>query len=185
MRQIDNWDEIQEQQPGQFDNPAPGGYIARIVNVEDNEKREYLRIEWDFAEGEYKGNNVETFNRAGFWPIALIRSYKPKALGFFKAFKTSVELSNRGYFFDCANPTGLAGKLMGVVLGEEEYVKGSGEVSKRPYVYQVRSVKAIQDGDFKVPELKKLITEQVPAPKPGEQFHRVETLDDDDDCPFL
>lgn len=183
MRNIDNWDDIQEQQPGEFDRPGPGGYIARIVHVEDNEEKEYLRIEWDFEEGGYKGANAETFNRAGFWPITLIRSYKPKALGFFKAFKTSVEMSNRGYVFDCANPAGLAGKLMGVVLGEEEYAKSTGEIGTRPYVYQVRSIKAIQGGDFDVPKLKRLTGEQAPAAKPSGQFQPVEELDDDD-LPF-
>ena len=178
-----NWDDIQEQQPGEFDQPAPGAYIAHIINVDDLEDKQYLRIEWDFHEGQYKGSNAETFNRAGFWPIALIRSYKPKALGFFKAFKTSVEASNKGYAFDCANPGGLAGKLMGVVLGEEEYLNGKGEVRKRLYVYQVRSVKAIQTGDFKVPELKRLAPTQ--ADKPEQQFRSVDPLDDDyDDCPF-
>lgn len=179
-----NWDEVQEQQPGEYGRPAPGGYIARIVNVDDDEKKQYLRIEWDFEEGEYQGSNAETFNRAGFWPTALIRSYKPKALGFFKAFKTSVELSNRGYVFDCAHPAALAGKLMGVVLGEEEYINGMDKRKTRLYVYQVRSVKAIRDGDFKTPDLKKLSAGQAPAAKQGGQFQHVEDLEDDDDCPF-
>lgn len=183
MININNWDDIQEQQPGQFDRPSPGGYIARIVNVEDREDKEYLRIEWDFAEGEYKGNNAETFNRAGFWPIALIRSYKPKALGFFKAFKTSVEASNRGYVFK-NDPPSLVGKALGVVLGEEEYVKGNGEIGKRLYVYQVRSVKAIQDGNFDIPELKRLSAKQPPAPKPDERFQPADAPDDDEDLPF-
>lgn len=185
MRNIDNWDDIQEQQPGEYPRPAPGGYIARIVNVEDDEKKEYLRIEWDFDEGGYKGNNAETFNRAGFWPIALYRSYKLKAMGFFKAFKTSVEMSNRGYSFECARPGALAGKLMGVVLGEEEYVKQDQTVGKRLYVYQVRSVKAIRDGDFDVPALKRLSDGQASTSKPaGQQFQPVEALEDDDELPF-
>ena len=120
-----NWNEIQEQQPGDYSGPVPGAYIARIINVEDREDKEYLRIEWDFDEGEYKGSNAETFNRAGFWPITLIRSYKQKALGFFKAFKTSVEMSNRGYVFQ-NDPPSLIGKLMGVVLGEVPHARYSG-----------------------------------------------------------
>lgn len=156
MREVKNWDDIEERQPGEFERPAPGGYIARIVSVEDNEEKEYLRIEWDFEEGEHRGSNAATFNRAGFWPTVLIRSYKEKALGFFKAFKTSVELSNRGYVFDCANTQGLENKLMGVVLGEEEYVKKAGDIGTRLYVYQARTVKAIRDGDFKIPELKRM-----------------------------
>lgn len=161
MRQIDNWDEIQE--TGEFERPAPGGYIARIVTVEDDEEKEYLRIEWDFEEGRYKGDNAATYNRAGFWPIVLIRSYKEKALGFFKAFKTSVELSNPRYVFDTRNVHTLEGKLMGIVLGEEEYLKKDGTIGTRSYVYQVRTVDAIKKGDFKIPELKRL--ENRPAPQ--------------------
>lgn len=183
MRNID-WDGVQERQPGDFERPGPGGYIARIVNVEDMEEKEYLRIEWDFEEGTHRGDNAATFARAGFWPIALIRSYKPNAQGFFKAFKTSVEASNRGYIFH-NDPPSLEGKLMGVVLGEEEYVSGKGDLRTRLYVYQIRSVKAIQSGDFKVPELKKLSSEQVSNAKPDRQFQEVDPLgDDDDDCPF-
>ena len=131
MRQIENWDEIQE--ASEFERPAPGGYIARIVTVEDEEEKEYLRIEWDFEEGAYKGDNAATFNRAGFWPNALIRSYKKTAERFFKAFITSVEVSNPRYRFDPKNPKphDLEGKRMGVVLGEEEYIKKDGTTGVR------------------------------------------------------
>ena len=75
-----NWDEVQE--ASEFDNPKPGAYIATICRVEDVEEKEYLLIEWDFAEGAYKDNNRDTFARAGFWPIQLRRSYKPSAWAF-------------------------------------------------------------------------------------------------------
>lgn len=178
-----NWDEVQEQQPGDFNNPIPGAYIARITRVEDAEEKKCLRIEWDFAEGEHKGKNAETFSHAGFWPITLFRSYKPTAQGFFKAFKTAVEMSNRGYVFH-NDPPSLTGRLMGVVLGEEEYTNGKGELKTRLYVYQVRSVKAIQAGDFKVPALKKLAPGQALAAK-AESGGRGQYEYTDDDCPFL
>lgn len=177
-----NWDEVQEQQPGDFNSPVPGAYIARILHVDDMEEKKCLRIEWDFAEGEYKDNNAETFGRAGFWPITLFRSYKPAAQGFFKAFKTAVETSNRNYVFR-NDPRSLEGRYMGVVLGEEEYISGKGELKTRLYVYQVRSTKAIQAGDFKIPELKKLAPGQAPAPKPENTPPAYEYTDDD--CPFL
>lgn len=187
MIQINNWDSIQEQQPGEYNAPVPGGYTAIIVRVDDNEKKEYLAIEWDFISGEYRGANQETFDRAGFWPTVLRRSYKPTALGFFKAFKTAVEESNRGYIFSTQDVQALAGKRMGVVLGEEEYRKNNGKVGKRLYVYQVRSVKSIQDGDFKIPELKKL-TEQSGGGYGG-YSHNIPDFtpaddEDDDNVPF-
>lgn len=181
MRQIDNWDDIQEA-AGDFERPAPGGYIARIVNVEDVEEKEYLRIEWEFEEGTYKGDNTATYNRAGFWPLTLIRSYKEKALGFFKAFKTSVEASNPRYVFSTRNVHSLESKLMGVVLGEEEYLKKDGTIGTRTYVYQARSVDAIRKGDFKVPELKRLPNQ--PTARPAYTPGAFEPLPDDGDIPF-
>ena len=153
-----NWDNIQEKQPGNYNNPEPGGYIAAITRVEDKEDKEYLLIEWDFINGDYKGFNHDTFSRAGFWPTVLRKSYKnsPSVLSFFKAFKTAVERSNNGYVFDCGNPYGLVGKRMGVVLGEEEYRNKNGEIKTRLYIYQVRSVDEIHAGNFEVPKLKKL-----------------------------
>lgn len=156
MRYDINWDSVKEVQDGDYSNPIPGAYIAVIKGVEDKEDKEYLEIRWDFAEGEYAGSNQETYKRAGFWPTLLRRSYKKKAEGFFKSFYTNVERSNREYVFDARNLNGLVGKYLGLVLGEEEYVKKNGEIGTRLYVAQVKSINAIQDGDFKVPNLKRL-----------------------------
>ena len=156
-----NWDEIKE--ATEFDNPEPGAYIAVICRVEDVADKEYLLIVGDFAEGTYKDNNRETFERAGFWPIQLRRSYKLKALGFFKSFKTALEESNPGYRFDEFNLRDMVGRRFGAVLGEEEYINNSGEVKTRLYVAQTRSIQAIQKGDFKVPELKRLAENRKPS----------------------
>lgn len=158
MRQISDaeWNDIQENEGGEFPRPKPGGYVAVIVDLEDIEEKEYLSINWDFEDGPFKGYNQDTFVRLGFWPSILIRSYKVKALPYFKAFKTCLEASNRGYHFRTDRLSDLEGKLFGVVLGEEEYRAKDGTVKTRLYVAQTRSVKAIRDGDFKVPELKKL-----------------------------
>lgn len=156
-----NWDDIQE--ATEFERPTPGAYIAEIVNVEDQEEKEYLRIEWDFAEGEFKGYYADLYNAKDFWGGILIRSYKEKALPFFKAFKTCLEVSNPRYRFDEDHLEQMCGKKVGVVLGEEEYRKNDGTVGKRLYVAQTRSVKAIQDGDFEIPPLKRLAANQSPA----------------------
>lgn len=181
-----NWDTVQDE----IRRPVPGGYAAKIVSVEDNEQKEYLKIEWDFAEGEFKGVNQETFDAFGFWPTLLIRSYKEKALRFFKGFKTAVEMSNRNYVFR-NDPQSLVGKFMGVVLGEEEYLSKDGEVKTRLYVAEVRSGKSIRDGDYTVPELKKLSPASSATPSyggysapsaPASDFAMLE--DDDAQLPF-
>ena len=146
-----NWNEVQDD----IRRPVPGGYAAKITEVIDNEDKEYLLIRWEFADGEYKGCNQETFDAFDFWPIAFVKSYKQKALRFFKGFKTAVEESNRNFVFK-NDPQSLVGKYMGVVLGEEEYLDKEGNLKTRLYVDQVRSGKAIRDGDYKIPDLKKL-----------------------------
>lgn len=180
MRQISDsqWGSIQERQDGEFPSPAPGGYIGYIVGYEDVERptkpgggSQYLRIEWDFAEGEFKLYNRDTYDRANFWPGfgSFIRSYKDSALPFFKAFKTCLEVSNNGYHFRTDQLDAMRGKKLGIVLGEEEYCSKDGELKTRLYVAQVRSVKAIRDGDFKVPALKKH-KGAPPAPAPASQY---------------
>lgn len=161
MNKID-WDSVEEMNG--YDNPSPGAYLVEICSVEDHEDKQYLKILWDFAGGEFKGNNRDTYDRAGFWPIALIRSYKSKALGFFKAFKTALEESNPGYRFDESNLDGMIGKKICVVLGEEEYQGNDGSIKTRLYVYQTRSLEAYRKGDFKVPELKTISSKSAPSP---------------------
>lgn len=161
MVDIQNWDEIPDVQ--EYDRPQPGGYIATICDYQDVDrldqygKGQYLKIFWDFAEGSLAGSLNDAFLRMGYWFYygTFIRSYKPKAMKFFKAFKTCLEISNPHYTFNTRNLDAMKGKRIGVVLGEEEYHKEDGTVGKRLYVAAVRSVKAIQDGDFKVPALKK------------------------------
>lgn len=177
-----NWDDVQDE----IRRPIPGGYAAKIIRVEDDEKKECLRIEWDFAEGEFKGVNQETYDALGFWPTTLFRSYKQTALRFFKGFKTCVEASNRNYVFN-NDPQSLVGKYMGVVLGEEEYLGKNGELKTRLYVAAVRSGKAIRDGDFTVPELKKLTPKStgdnsVPSYPATGSFAPI--TDDDAELPF-
>lgn len=152
MRRI-NWNEVQETQD--FSYPTPGGYIAQITSVEDVEHKEYLLIDWDFAEGQHKGANYDTWKRKNFWPYQLRRSYKESALGFFKAFKTQLEESNPGYFFDEMNLQAMRGKFIGIILGEEEYRANDGNIKKRLTVVNTRSVQAIREGDYKIPDLKK------------------------------
>lgn len=151
MRQI-NWDTVQE--ASDFPKPEPGGYIVQITAVKDEEYREYLLISYDFAEGELKGYYKDLAKAKGFWGGTFIRSYKEKALPFFKGFKTAVEESNRSYEFR-NDPQSLVHKFVGVVLAEEEYKSNDGKIKTRLYVDQVRSIAAIQAGEYAVPPLKK------------------------------
>ena len=174
-----NWDNIQESTG--FDNPKPGGYYAVITRVEDVEEKEYLRIEWDFDTGPYKNYNSDTFQRAGFWPTVLIRSYKDSALPYFKGFKTVLEQSNRGYTFQEDRLQDMVGKYIGVVLGEEVYINNRGEHKTRLYVAETKSCAAIKQGYYNVPELRE--ARQRNAASAPVNTAPIE-LSDEDDLPF-
>ncbi|MBO7251779.1 MAG: hypothetical protein J6V25_04040 [Oscillospiraceae bacterium] len=175
-----NWNDVQDD----IRNPVPGGYAAKITRVEDNEEKEYLKIEWEFADGEFKGVNKEVYDAFGFWPLAFVCSYKEKALRFFKGFKTAVENSNPRYVFN-NDPQSLVGKFVGVVLGEEEYLSKKGEVRKRLYVAEKRSGKAIRDGEYEIPALKRLPSSAAAAPSYGAAANDFAPITDDDaELPF-
>lgn len=152
------------------DRLPAGGYVCRIEDVQDNPDKEYLYIEFDIAEGEYKGYYSQLASSFGFWGGRFYRSYKDKALGMFKGFLLAVEESNDGYKFNNDEST-LVGKLVGLILREEEYIGNDGNIKTRLKVSNVKNADAIRDGKFKVPPLKKLPVE--------------ETMEDvTDDCPF-
>ena len=142
-------------QDGEQSRLPNGGYICKITAAEDVADKEYIKIEFDIAAGEYKGYFAELFTRAGFWGGRFIRSYKDTAQKFFNGFLTAVEKSNPGYQFDWVAKS-LVGKSIGIVLSEEEYVTNTGEVKPKQVATQIRDVEVIRTGAFKVPDLKPL-----------------------------
>lgn len=157
MKQID-FSNIQE--AGESRKVKAGGYICQITSVEDDPDKEYLKIEYDIAEGDFKGYYKELADSRGFWAGRYIRSYKPKALPFFKRMCSAIAKSNPGFVFDGGSVNSdektLVGKLVGLVLAEEEYMANDGDVKTRLYVYSECAVSDIKNGKFKVPDMKKL-----------------------------
>lgn len=162
MKVIENYENIQASS-GEFARPGNGGYILEIVNVIDvpfdanTGKGDYLRIDYDIAVGDFKGYYTaqnEHFG-GGKWFANVIKSYKEKALGMFKHFTNCVEESNPGFKWNWQEDK-LIGCRFGATLQEEEYEKNDGSVGVRLIVKDIKTVKQIIDGDFKVPTTKKL-----------------------------
>lgn len=158
-----------------FTNITPGGYICQITSVQDFANKEYLKIEFDIAQGDFKNYYFNLCANKGFWGGSFLRSYKEKALPFFKSFITSAEKSNKNYTFD-SNEQTLVKKYIGLILGEEEYGNKLGEIKTRTYVNEVRSVSSIQNKEFETPALKKL--QQNP------KQNSFQLIEDDGDLPF-
>lgn len=179
MKRIENYDNVQASS-GEFARPTAGGYVCKIIDVEDvpmNEqgKGDYLIIKYDISFGDFKDYYKEQFDKwGGNWNASFIRSYKEKALGMFKHFTNCIEKSNAGYVWDW-NEKGLIGKFVGLVFGEEEYKNSSGDIKTKLVVNQIKTVEEIQKGDFKIPTLKKLQFEEYATPVPPLT---------DDDLPF-
>ncbi|MCD8204983.1 MAG: DUF669 domain-containing protein [Coprobacillus sp.] len=159
-----------------------GGYICRIVHVEDVPGKEYLKIDYDILEGEYAKYFEEWFNRIArqWWPGSFVKSYREKALSFFKQFFEAIDESNNTHFADQIDNGFDEKKLLnckiGLILGYEEYSsKKDGSTKQRLYVKDTRPVEDISLGAFNVPELKTLSN-------PGKAFEKLTY--NDLDLPF-
>lgn len=175
MKPINNYDKVQAS--GEFERLAPGGYVIKIQGVADDAAKEYLRVVFDIAEGPEKGRYANEDAEHEF-RHSFIRSYKEKALGMFKAFTNALEASNPGYKWDW-NEKALAGKVLGLVIGYEEYEANDGNIKERMRIASCTSADRIRQGNFKVPELKKLATSSKPA-APVSGFSPLS----DEDLPF-
>lgn len=173
MKKISGYDKIQES--GSFKRLGPGGYVVKLLDVADVPDKEYLKVSFDVCEGPEKDFFLNEFKNDARenkkWPNAgtFIRSYKEKALPMLKGFTSAVERSNSGYIWDFDEKK-LKGKIVGLVLGEEEFLNSTGKVRTRTYVAAVRSVDVIRDGKFEVPPLKKLDATKTTTPASTQNF---------------
>ena len=175
-----------------------GGYICRIVGVADDPGKEYLKINYDIVDGIYAGYYQQLWQNRQFWGGTLVKSYKDKALPFFKAFLGVIKESNENFLYDgkiFANEQLLTGMYIGIVLAEEQYRDTkSGSIKTRLYDSSLQSVQSIRDGNYTIPELKLLAPSSVAPdpfavpptgspsapPAPGNPFQ----YQPDDDLPF-
>lgn len=177
MKPINNWDEVQAS-TDEFKKLPPGGYICAILSAEDVPKKEYIKIVYDIAAGEYADYYSDDWGKDNLWAHTIYRSYKESAAGMFKAFINAIEESNKGYKWNFDEKT-LKGKLIGIVLGEEEYIGNDGSVKTRLKDRSTKSVRDIEENRFRIPKIKKLEEEQGTGSSVPAGF--VES----DDLPFL
>lgn len=159
MKKIVGYDLVNE--AGEISLLPPGPYVCKILDVIDYPDKEYLEVKFDIVEGQYKEyfktleeNTQKQLGRT-------FRSYKTKALPFFKAFITAVEKSNKGYTWDWNEKT-LINKFVVIVFGEEEYIDDSKpvwEVKTSVKAQEFRSGEKYRAGEIKTPA-KKLLSEE-------------------------
>ena len=176
MKPVNGWENLEAQGGEEYKRLVPGGYVCRITKVEDNPEKQYLYIEFDIAEGEFMGYGASCMERNGFTPLRMYRSYTDKAAGMLKGFIQDVEASNTSFKWGWDEKT-LVGRVIGCVIGEEEYKKQNGEIGTR-FNARTKPTASIREGRFKVPE-KKVLKEQTPAVP---SF--ADLSDDDGELPF-
>ena len=173
---------------GEFETLPAGGYkctIRKVVCEKTTQGKEYLKIGFDIAEGEYKDFYQRKFDNdmrspeerkwSGIWTV-FTEGYNPGTTNpKFKGLITSVEASNANFKFDFDEQK-LVGKKVGLVFREEEFEGQDGQVhtSVKPF-FAVSYDKA---EEAKTPNPKKLAEK-------GEAFEEFASASDsNDDLPF-
>ena len=187
MEKVQGYEEAQAI-TGEYERLNAGGYICKIVSAKEEKSKSGKRmlvLALDIIEGDkkdfFRNRFIEDNRTEKKWPSGAIYRQMlegEKAAGFLKGLMTSLEASNEGFKWDWDEKK-LANLKCGAIFGEEEYEKMDGSVGTTTKIKFIRSVKAIQDGNFKVPELKKL-------PEKGEAFEDFvnSVTSDNDDLPF-
>lgn len=192
MKSIDTTNVTESYSGSSNDKRIPaGGYVARIMKVTDvpldptTGRGDYLKIEFDIAEGEFAGYYSCNFMQYGKWRGNAIASYKETALPIFKGFYKAVEAANPGYTWNWIEQT-LVGKLVGVVLGEEEYFNTynntvSTTIKQRGWC----KVQDVRDGKVKAPKLRPMNdSDKAKAARAGATTNEGATVVVSDDIPF-
>ena len=149
-----------------FEPLALGGHVCVIKGVEEAKSKagkDMLKVALDIAEGDPQAGyyadkfaNDDRDNKK--WPcIAYIvtEDKDGNCSRNLASFVTSVEESNPGFTWNW-DERSVAGKMVGMVFGEEEYTANDGTIKTRLTLPRIKSVQDIRDGRYKVPELKKL-----------------------------
>ena len=161
MKQLDM---TNVKEAGDFTRPEAGAYICIITKVEDFSDKEYLKVTYDIAQGEFKGyySEMRRNHSDWLWAGAYTKSYKPTAQPMFKRFCSAVSKSNGNYVFDAgvvnSDEKTLVGKKIGIVLQEEEYYGNDGEKKIRLIVNKEFPVADI--AAQRVPKRKELPTDE-------------------------
>ena len=182
-------------QPTQFEILPAGGYIAKIIEVDDRTWAGHSEpahlIHMDIAEGEhmaiYQKNNqgADKPRWLSYWFAEPTESSPDWLLSKVGGIQTSLMESNDKV--NLSDSHSWKGKYVGVVVGDEEYESNSGTVYTRPYVNYICSTGRIrkgenQPGGYKIPKLKKL---EVVTPKPLSSTEMPDSFSAaEDDIPF-
>ena len=148
MPKVD-FSKVEESGGGGFQQLPEGGYVMRITRIEPHEDREYVFVEWDVAEGEWrdwaKGSN--------FPPHDVVSWKNDAALSMTKHKLHVLADDNPG--FDAEGAFGrddwraFEGKVFGAVVRKRLYTKRDGTDGEGIEVGTWKRASEIRTGDWK------------------------------------
>lgn len=194
IKKFKNFSEVKEYGEG-FETLPRGGYVLRILDaiVKENRIGQYIEIQADIAEGEYKGYFKRHYDDQRLTPKHWRGTYflnVPNDNGTesdgwskrsFKTFVTSLERSNPGYHFDW-DETSFKGLLIGGLFNEREYLKEDGTIGSVINLARVCSVDSIRAGKYSIPADKVLKAKAVATQTAVDGF--VEIAEGEAELPF-
>lgn len=197
MRPINNWDNVKEA-GGDFENLPAGGYICEIKKVTEKKNKKnngtHLEIWFEVSEGEWRGfferdwRNQTREDKSWHGQINqnIPLEESPKydmQCGFFKRFINAIEDSNPGYHWAWDENT-LVGRKCGVIFGEQEKLSKRGNPYTITCADSITNVAAIREGNYKIPDLKKLEPAAPSAWTPAGAAVNIGFSEPDGDLPF-
>ena len=183
MKRYDGYDEAKEMF-NTYEKLEVGGYICKIKGVEVLEKNygHLMKVFFDICEGNKKGFYERQYKQRkerdsnAKWSGVYNQTVMSVNLNYFKTFMAAIEKSNDGYCWDW-DENKLIGKKFGGIFAEEEYLNSQNEIKKIIKCRFIRSVETIRNGDFTVPDIKKVTGHD-------QIMHNSYTVTHDDDLPF-
>lgn len=184
---------------GEYKILPAGGYICRIMKAEETQSRsgrDMLKVAFDICDGEFTGYFMDSFNarkaaaedpKEVKWPFSgtkwvMFLDNEGHTNRDFKAFCTALEDSGTEVWKnDVFDAKSLKDAEVGIIFRREEH-EYNNQTSWRTVPFRFRSVKAIESGDFTVPEDKPMSAAYPGAGMaqlPNDSFSAL-----DDDIPF-
>ncbi len=140
-----NWDEIKENGSRKLEM---GGYVAIIRKVTDLPENSCFEVEYDIAEGDFKGIAITQYEMWGNWNFKFRVYYSEKTLWRFKKFITRVEATNPNFTFDWKNLNCLVNKGIGLIIGMRQYYGRDGSLKEAPEVQDFCTATDVRSGNI-------------------------------------
>lgn len=155
MQSKTNWVMVDEATSGGSKLPV-GAYVAKIADVEDHPRDEYLLVTWDVAEGEHAGHYSDDYGKRNPYTHQFRRYYSEKSARFFKSFLVQLEQSNRGRFSveewnARQDEREFVGLEIGVLVQTRQYTNTNGDDKSVNEVRETCAAQDVRNGDYRMP----------------------------------